>query len=71
MDTLNTSFPLHGTTPAAPRRRWLARLTGWLRLASRSGEDRFLAEACDLVDLEHRLRCLERDGLPPGPSLRP
>lgn len=70
MDTLNTSFPLHGATPAAPWRLWLARFAAWLRLAPSSGEDRFLAEASDLVDLEHRLRCLERDGLPPGLSAR-
>lgn len=64
MDTLKTPF-----APAAPRsvlpwRATLQRLAGIFNGYASTDEDRFLAGAQDLSDLERRVQHLERDGLP-------
>jgi hypothetical protein len=64
MDTLYTSLPLM-TAPRAGA-SWLQRSRSWLQAAVDtallSREERFLAEAADLADLECRLRQVERHG---------
>lgn len=70
MDTLE---PLIFPASGKPRPR-LSRAWRWLRAQSRSPvpeEAAWLAEASDLVDLEQRLRRLERDGLPTADRLLP
>ena len=55
-------------------RSWLQRGLAWMDTtfdnALRSREDRFLADASDLADLELRLRQVERHGLNKGDLLR-
>lgn len=52
------TLPSHIAVTVAPS-RWRA----WLRRAWRDftmdGDERFLQQACDLVDLERRQQCLE------------
>lgn len=65
MDTLKTPFAPTATLPARywrPAVAWFNALRGQL---GRSDEDRFLAQAVNLEDLEDRLKQLERHGLPP------
>ncbi|MCE4554059.1 hypothetical protein [Pelomonas cellulosilytica] len=69
--------PATRTLPCQARRRSESRWTAWLRRCwqqwLRSDDERFLDDACDLADLERRLRLLERGrperfgSFPPGP----
>jgi hypothetical protein len=63
MDTLKTPLAPAAPLPSIPWRPALHRLAGLFATLGLTGEARFLAEAQDLADLEHRLRSLERDGL--------
>jgi hypothetical protein len=65
MDTLKPSLPATARLPALPWRLLLARFVTALQSLGRTHEDRFLAEAADLADLERRQRQVERDGLEP------
>lgn len=75
MDTLNTSIAPAAFTAGTARLPRLPRMgrrvAAWLRRLAASPDDRFLAGACDLADLEHRLRRLERHGLPGAATLWP
>lgn len=72
MDTLHSPLPLISAPRAGAS--WLQRGLAWMNttfdssLSSR--EDRFLAEASDLADLELRLRHIEQHGLTKGDLLR-
>ena len=69
MDTLKPPLPSAPRSPSLPSLPWpaaLARLVPRLQRLGQTDEDRFLADASDLADLELRQRRLERDGLPRG-----
>jgi hypothetical protein len=51
-----------GTPAALPRRGWLDRLDAWCVRQEQRARDRYLAQSVDLVDLEYRIRDLERRG---------
>ena len=65
MDTLKTPFAPTAPSPAWHWRPAVAWFTAWRDRFGRSDEERFLAGASNLADLESRLKQLERDGLPP------
>jgi hypothetical protein len=71
MDTLHP-LPLISAPRAGASwlQRGLTRLNAAFDHALQSREDRFLAEAGDLVELERRLRQVERHGLGGGDLLR-
>lgn len=47
-------------TERAPRRSWLDRLDDWLWDQELKSREEFLAQSADIVELEHRMRWLER-----------
>lgn len=63
MDTLKTPLAPAAPLPSIPWRPALHRLAGLFSTLGLTDEGRYLAQAQDLGDLEHRLRALERDGL--------
>ena len=72
MDTLHSPLPLISAPRAGAS--WLQRGLAWMNTSFdqslRSREDRFLADASDLADLEQRLHHIERHGLHMGDLLR-
>lgn len=55
--------PMTPHPPAAARRRgWLERLDSWFARRQQRERDAYLAQSCDIFDLEYRIRQLERRG---------
>ena len=72
MDTLHSPLPLISAPRAGAS--WLQRGLAWMNTtfdeSLRGREERFLADATDLADLELRLRHIEQHGLNKGDLLR-